>query len=528
MKNDSGTQLTANTGSNFSGESFLLLLGLPTESNVLIVGRDIEFWSQAFQNPYVTERISTLTGAPEKYDLIMYHSASANSRRMFNADLKHARQILAPNGSILLFAEKTCSYKRLKGFVKGRLGSFAGKLWYGQSDYQGAIHRAGFNSTRCFLPLPCLERPEEMIVPGSKTMELPDSPGPLNPVGRFAGPFALADGFVFLGGNSSMDSSCLLQTINDAVSRQLQLPVASCALERMDIRLRGAFILFLRESNTGKGFIARLVSDRKIDGIVGKNHALLENLQTAGLPLAIKGKLPRPICRMELANSVIYVETMVAGIPAWKICHGQWRQQILLDAVDFLRQVHFASRQNSLLSGEKLGILLADDRARLANCTAVSVDFRERMMALMDALQQRLLGTGMDLVISHGDYGYGNILVDPQNGTMQGVIDWDTGRTNDFPGVDMINLLVQKERAEKCCTVLPAFTAVVGKVSDNIKRDYHSVLNQLEIPEVLHGCIVYLGFIRYVTRAAQYPKVFCKEQSDYLAILELLSETLPL
>lgn len=454
----------------------------------------------------------------------MYHSASANSRRMFKDDLKHARQLLAPSGSILLFAENPCSYKRIKSFVKGRLWSFAGKLWYRQSGYQDVLNQAGFKSTRCFLPLPRLESPEEMIVPGSKTMELPDSPGPLNLVGRFA----LADGFVFLGGNSSMDSSQLLQAINDAISRQLQLPAANCVLERMDIRLRGAFILFLRESNTGKGFIARLVSDRKIDGIVGKNHAFLDNLQTAGLPLAVKGKLPQPICRMECANSIVYVETMVAGIPAWKICHGRWRQQIFSDAVDFLRQMHFASRQNNLLSTEILDTLFADDRARLANCTAISVDFRERMIALMDALQQRLVGAEMDLVLSHGDYGYGNILVDPQDGVMQGVIDWDTGRTNDFPGVDLINLLVQKERAEKCCAVLPAFTAAVGRVSDEVNGDYRSALNQLEIPEVLHGCIVHLGFIRYATRAAQYPKVFCKEQSDYLAILKLLSESIPL
>ncbi|MDD2580661.1 MAG: aminoglycoside phosphotransferase family protein [Desulfuromonadaceae bacterium] len=515
----------------FSGDNLLLLMDLPSSSSVLIVGDEFSFWHHVFQNAKCVDHIPTLASSTEVYELILYYSASSNSRRMFNADLKQAHQMLASNGSILLFAENTCSFKQLKNLVRGRFCSFFDKLWYRLSGYQNALHRSGFKPIYCFLPFPGLQQPEELVLAGSKMLELPHYAHPLlHLVNRFGGYLAIAEGFVILGGSNSFESSHLLQMVNEAISRQLQLPVANCLLERVDIRLRGTFVLFLTENNSGKGFIVRLVADRRIDSIVCKNHKFLEYLQGgAGLPASIMDKLPRPICRIEHDDRTVYAETMVAGMPAWKVNSCEQREHIFQAAVDFLYQVHFASCQNDIMTSYKLNILFADDQARLASCKVISADFRERVVALIETLQHRLIGTEIDLVISHGDYGYGNILVNPQSGSIQGIIDWDTGKASDFPGVDMMNLLIQKERAEKNSAVLPAFATVVGRgIAEIIGNNFRNYLVLLNIPENLHSVIVYLSYIRYVTRAAQYPNVFELEQNDYQAILDLLLERLPL
>lgn len=515
-----------------TGDNLLLLMDLPLASSVLIVGEKLASWRLVFRNADHSERLSTPAGASVAYGLILYHSDSADSRRMFDYDMRRARQLLASNGSILLFAENFYTPKRLKWLLRGRLDMFGKKPRYSRSGYREALERAGFESTHCFLPLPGLIRSEELVLAGSKMLELPHCRHPLLHLAhRLAGCLALAEGFVILGGPNSLGSSYPLQAVNEVIARHLKIPVASCVVERLDIRLRGAFVLFLTETHTGRCFIVRLVADCNLDEIVGKNHAFLGYLRTgAGLTAALMDKLPRPISRMEHEGSIVYVETMVAGMLAWKVNRGRLRPRIYNEAVDFLRQVHHASRQHSTLSAETLRTLFSDDFARLTNGTVLAPEFRERVAALLNALRDRLIGSEMDLVVSHGDFGYGNILVDPHHGDMQGVIDWDTGKANDFPGVDLINLLVQKERVETGCAVLPAFAALVGGgIAERVSCDYRSALTMFGIAEELHSCIVHLGFIRYLARSARYPKLFQQEhKEDFRQTLDLLLEHAPL
>jgi len=313
--------------------------------------------------------------------------------------------------------------------------------------------------------------------------------------------------------------------LNDQIVSALQLPSANCVLERLDIRLRGALVLFIKEKNTGKDFILRLVSDRAIDNIVSKNHSFLEYLRScARLPEIIINKLPQPICRKEFAGSIIYVETMISGIVAWKKNCRKLRGPIFRNSVDFLLQLHYATQQLVILDSTKLDSLFADDFSRLASCSVISTKLRKQIETMIHTLQDRLIGQKIALVVSHGDYGYGNIMVDPHTGMIQGVIDWDTGRTCDFPGIDLLNFFVQKERIEKGYTVLSAFSAIINGTGDN---EYLAIFLQFEIPEELYNSIVYISFIRYLTRSAQYPNVFLKDQNDYELLLNVLKEKLP-
>ncbi len=502
-------------------------MGLPTKCKVLVIGNKLSYCNDLFKETHFEDQIPSVTTMSAVYDLILYHSSSANSRPSLQSDLKQIRQLLTPTGLILFFAENIYSLHNFKNFVHGKFGLFYNKLWYRQSGYKKSLQLAGFKAIRIFLPQPHLERPEELVFAQSKKFELPNLSQPLHHLFFTIGAYsALVEGYIFLARPDSIGSSDLLKMMNAQIISTLQLPSANMVLERLDIRLRGALVLFITEKNTGSNFIVRLVSDNTIDNIVSKNHSFLEYLRSyVGLPELIINKLPRPICRKEFAGSIIYVETMISGIIAWKKYSQKLRRPIFRDSVDFLLHLHHATQQLVMLNVTQLTSLFADDFARLANCDVISTKFRKQIENMIFTVQDQLIGKKIPLVVSHGDYGYGNIVVDPHTGMMQGVIDWDTGKSSDFPGIDLLNLFVQKERIEKGYTVSSAFSAIINGTRDN---DYYAIFLQFGIPEELFNIIVYISFIRYLTRSAQYPNVFLSDQNDYELLIAILKEKLPI
>ena len=62
-------------------------------------------------------------------------------------------------------------------------------------------------------------------------------------------------------------------------------------------------------------------------------------------------------------------------------------------------------------------------------------------------LLEQLSDKEVFVAVSHGDFGYGNVLCENKTGNLSGVFDWDTSRDVELPGVDFFNLLIQKYRA---------------------------------------------------------------------------------
>jgi len=131
----------------------------------------------------------------------------------------------------------------------------------------------------------------------------------------------------------------------------------------------------------------------------------------------------------------------------------------------------------------------------------------------------------MWLAASHGDYGYGNILVDPRDGRLLGVIDWDTGRKKELAGVDIMNLLIQKTRTERNAGFFQAVEylsrrpcfGLPSHVLDCMKTNF-------DTDSLKAGLLFSIAIIRYISRSAQYPTIFLSEQDDYAKALNLINE----
>ena len=82
--------------------------------------------------------------------------------------------------------------------------------------------------------------------------------------------------------------------------------------------------------------------------------------------------------------------------------------------------------------------------------------YRRRLMSLM-------AGRARTYCLSHGDYGYGNLLAQGAPARVSGVIDWDQARI-DLAGVDLLNFLVQRRRMTAQLSLSAAMSAVAQEL----------------------------------------------------------------
>jgi len=516
-----------------SGDGLKLVLGLAPDSPVLIVGPEAERWREVFPGSTACRRFPGQEFLAGPFGLIVYHSAVAADAHAVRRDLAGAFALLAENGSLLVLAENAASFRNLKRFIRGEWAVFNGKLFRATRRCEKALQNRGIHGISRFFALPSLERPEELVALGSPLLELPHYWHPVLHAAKKLGLYRyLAEGVVLVAGSSPLERSGVARLIIDAVSRLSDEGSGQWAVERMDIRKRGAVVLFLAEGRSGRGIIARVVSDSGINAIISKNHRFLEAL-TANPALAPKFRelLPCPLCRLDCSGATVYVETMLRGIPAWKVNRGRLRDDVFRNALEFLMELGRATGKRIRLENDSLDELFGVDLALVEHSSVIAPDFREELMLLVRQLKCSLGGREVLMTASHGDYGYGNILVDQHSGAMKGVIDWDTGRTSDFPGIDLFNLLVQQERSAGNCGAQAAFSRVVhGIVSGGYRQNQHLLrcLGELGIEEDMVNQALSMSFLRYVTRALQYPDLFLEEQEDFRSILGLLGEALPL
>ena len=129
----------------------------------------------------------------------------------------------------------------------------------------------------------------------------------------------------------------------------------------------------------------------------------------------------------------------------------------------------------------------------------------------------------MWLSASHGDYGYGNIITDPRNGRLNGVIDWDTGRKREFVGVDIINLMIQKHRVRQGEDFYQLIKKLDLQFCNELSSNMSDFMDQFNLDCHRLRLLLSVAIIRYISRSAQFTAFFESEKNAYSKILELIN-----
>jgi thiamine kinase-like enzyme len=514
-----------------NSRNLVQLLNLPACQQILIVGNEIRHWQRIFPMSSFCKDLDSREQDFGPFDLILYHChCSADTKKLFN-HLSLLNRIVKQEGRLLLIAPNAYSIKNIKRLKQGLRPFINSELHCNRITIPKTLKAANFSQIQEFIAIPALENSQELVSAASPFLELPFYWHPLLHIAHRIKVFPfLADGYYYIAGQVPLEKSQLFKEISYVLSSKNEHSVDQYSIGRIDMRLRGSMILFVSEKLTGCNFIVRIVSNLYHQKIVRRNKEFIIGLEAfKDLPASIKTMIPQHIGEFRSEESIIYVETLLGGILAWKRNSGTRRKRIYNEATDFILRFQLGTQRKIKISHNELKKIFEMDLANLANCTIVSSNLKDKVIKTINKIQNLLFGREVVLVASHGDYGYGNILVDAKTGKMTGVIDWDTGRNCDLPGIDLLNMEVQRIKSENKIRLSDAFVKLVSYIlkwgSLDNKNNYQKYfkINFNMIPIVL-----YLTLIRYMTRAAQYPEVFSLEQDDFLKTFNLFSKMLSL
>lgn len=282
------------------------------------------------------------------------------------------------------------------------------------------------------------------------------------------------------------------------------------------LRLRGAVVLLLRTPDGGR--VVRLVPAGPLQPVVERNHhMLLELRERLAGSASLLSRIPEPLFAQHDGQLLLLGETLLPGTLAWKLSGPERTLIIRRHALEFLALVRSHGGSRSAPGPEVVNAQCAADLAGVAAADFVTPKARHLLEGEIAGARNALAHVEIAPHVSHGDFGFGNILAD-ESGAVTGVIDWDTARLDDLPGADRVNLEIQLERTAQ----RPAFDHAVRAVWEK-----GTAREALEGPggaprvRALFG----IGVCRYITRALRYPDVYRQEAAGFERALEWLRRT---
>lgn len=322
-----------------------------------------------------------------------------------------------------------------------------------------------------------------------------------------------------LEGDRRSTGVALLLTRKKAFSGRLwsvvaeQLNDPAFQLRCIQLRLRGATIIVVRSGDGDR--VIRAVQPGPVQAVVLRNHAKLLELRASLSDPEILRLIPQPLFLEMYEGFALLGETFLQGVPAWQLPPDVKRQRTHPQALEFLAALAAETRKSPDAGLGALESHLCRDAKRVSQALFASAGVRELLQNELRMVAKALPLVRMETTTSHGDFGYGNLLTDPGSGALLGVIDWDTARQDDFPGVDRVNLEIQIRRSESNETFQEAVRSVWGDagVQAVLRSDGDNLRNR-----ALFGAAV----TRYILRSLSYPAIFREEEPGFRAALEWL------
>lgn len=281
-----------------------------------------------------------------------------------------------------------------------------------------------------------------------------------------------------------------------------------------DLRDRGAAVIAVDAG--GSSYVVRVVPDAGLQHVVRRNHTTITELRRLLADENVEHLVPRPVAIETWRSTLIMAETRLPGVLAWKVARDELAQRIHANALRFLDSLQRATLRSEPFTPDELGHLLQAERDRIDAAAFAPRGVRARLQNELSQSGSVLRTVSLKPHFSHGDFGYGNLLVAPQTGDLLGVIDWDTARHHDLPGIDRVNLELQLARAAH-----GSFASAVRVVWE--QRLAHDALLEhgtAESARALFG----LAVCRYVSRSLAYPEIFRQESEDFDAALARMAD----
>jgi hypothetical protein len=497
-------------------ENFKYLFELCKTSRVLVVGKALKKWNWGCLDVTYIDNLSEQQGI-NSYHMIFYHFGLSTDILLLRADLKKLKAISKHGRSIAIFCDDD---RKSSHFIEWFHNYTRIQINYNTlhvfKKARSEILNVGLHIKNTFFSLQPTSSSEEFF------NYFYNSSGRNHDTENNV--VKTAKCYLFCVIPNAIEKSQLFNLIQRQVSINQHPENANLTFDQFALRQRGALIIFTSIPSNKQYYVSRVVPNGFIEQIVCRNYEFLIFLHNCvSLPTDIKRKLPNPIGKDYIDKSSVFTESRLTGELAWLQCKGEFKDIIYQQSLDFLNSIHQALGNRVTLSNTHLDRLFSSDSASIYEYEDKYPVLVQLTHELVNRLKQQLYGVEAILSVSHGDFGYGNILIRPEDGTITGVIDWDTGRREELAEIDHLNLLIQRYRIETNSGFYQAFKYLFNEHIMNITKWRHDKKAQFKF---LGNTAIETSFgtmlVRYISRATSYREVFISEHDDFLKSMKLI------
>ncbi len=248
----------------------------------------------------------------------------------------------------------------------------------------------------------------------------------------------LCPSFGIVAGKKNGKTDNFVQTILSIVTGEFG---KRYELNRYHTMMKGNVVLDLVEKNDPtNGFIVKIAIDDVAESQNRKNYDMLSSLHNdCAITGGINRLIPRPRGKHAIAGQTVYLEDKMRGIQASRMGNDETiKDRIMNNALDFIVSLHKATLKRTTWGEadymQSIGDVIERVR-RIGENDQLAFD------KIDTVLRSSFIGPGLALAHKHGDYSVANILIDPNDYTIQGIIDWDNAEQQRPILIDLVNLI---------------------------------------------------------------------------------------
>lgn len=175
-------------------------------------------------------------------------------------------------------------------------------------------------------------------------------------------------------------------------------------------------------------------------------HENLRRFDSASMPFApsLQKVFPRILAQGEFEKQSYFLESRVKGAPLSRLFMPNEVFRKICDVLfSFWHEVQFRCGAFVDIDGNKFAQLFQQPLANLIAWAQPPRQYDKGLRRLEDYFDKQFSGQRLFLGLVHGDFSTKNILANPKNFELSGIIDWDIAARQSLPFLDVLHFFVR-------------------------------------------------------------------------------------
>ncbi|MGB6483325.1 MAG: methyltransferase domain-containing protein [Candidatus Acidiferrales bacterium] len=422
--------------------------------------------------------------------------------------LREISRVLSPSGQLVVGIENRYSWYYFKGqpedhthmrfislmprplanaYSRMRTGKPLRNLTHSYWGVQRLLRTSSFQSTKIFLPISDYRHFGAVLDPKSPVtisdFFLERGKTRLeslkNRAQCFVAPGISPSFFVF--GQRNMASLSFLEELKEAVAQKLgNGEKTGIQLTKYRVTRGDAVLLGFEFKLSGKSVIVHIpMNDVAVARCQFSQECLRRLIDSA--PPSVKPRIPIPLSSGELNGIRYFVQSMLPGYPATRFLRVAKLNKVSKDhAVNFLLELPIRDSDGSAQQDDWQALVEPDFGEGLKIIEhKLGIPSSEIRQRVDEILSQRK----WPVVIGHGDFWPGNLLLSKDGQNILGVIDWDRAIPRSLPLLDLIHFLIYP-KSELYCRRIPDLLGEIvknGRFEASDQPHVDSYLRRMEL-----------------------------------------------